>query len=507
MTLLTTLYPSVTSGIISIGLPFDFVLGDNIARPEFVYVGTEASNNETNPVDQESLHKYRIAEATPASNGQGRLRTLIGLSGGVVNVQGSLGWETFDDPVDPTLSATATFYWYVEIGGKAYMGDGINEVVYDPKKGTLKKFEVEGAGEVPKGCNLACKYRNRLVLAGGSKWYMSKVGNPHDFEYFPKVQTQIDAVADSTIGKFAGDIIQALIPGQDDYLIIGCSSSILLLRGDPLAGGEIDLVTDTVGIAFGNAWARDPNGVVYFFAQRGGVYRMVPGGLPESLSDATGAQDVTIQDDFESISLNDYRMELEWDFEREELVVFQIPYDEEDATVVRSWRWSKKLNAWWPDRPGATKLMPYSAWAADGDLTTDRTLIVGCRDGYVRSMSDLAKNDDDTPIDAFVTIGPIQGGGDAEVSMRRIRAILAREQGGCTFEIFASDTPDALDTFPYDKLVYSGVFEAGMNPRLPVRARGSYLWLRLRNKKVNESFAVEEIGAAIVPRGTRRQMS
>lgn len=506
MTLLTILYPTAAAGAISLGIATDFQLGVT-PRPEFIYVGTESNSNESAQNDQESLHKYRIAEATFSATGLSRTRTLIGVANGIVNVQGTLGWETFDDPIDPKLSTDSPYYWYVELNGKVYIGDGISEVVYNAKKGTLAKFEVEGAGEVPQKARLACAYRERLVLAAGSKWYMSRSGDAHNWEYFPAVQTQNDAVFDSTVERFAGDAIQALIPGQDDYLYFGCASSILLLRGDPLAGGQIDLVTDTVGMAFGNSWARDPNGVIYFFGSRGGVYRMAPGGLPSSISDATGGQDVTIQGDLESIDLNDYRMELEWDFEHDELVVTQIPYSVTDLTINRSWRWSKKLNAWWPDRVGSTGHIVFSSWSADGDLASERTLIFGGQDGYARKTSDTAKNDDSVAIDAFVTIGPIQSGGDSDVALNRIRAVLAREKGGCTFEVFSADTPDALDQYPYDKMIFSGTFEPGMNPRLPVRVRGAYLWIRLRNKKVNEGFAVESLAAELMARGTRRVMN
>jgi len=506
VTLLFLLNQPASSGVISLGSAVDFSLGVT-PRPEFIYVATEADSNESQASDQESLHKYRIAEATNAANGQGRLRTLIGVSGGIVHVQGVLGWVAFDDAADPQLSSDSTAYWYVEVAGKVYIGDGLSEVVYDPKKGTLAKFEAIGAGEVPQKCRLACAYRKRLVLAGGTKWYMSAANDPHDWEYFPTVPTVTDAVADSTVAKFSGDIIQALIPGQDDYLYLGCSGSILLMRGDPLAGGEIDTVSDEVGMAFGNSWAKDQNGTIYFFASKGGVYRMNPGSLPESISDAAGNQDVTVQADFEAIDQRDYRLELEWDYSHDELVVSQIPYNAESLTITRAWRWSRKMNAWWPDRVGSTSLIPFSSWAADGDQVADRKLIFGCQDGYVRSLSDLVKNDDEVPIDAYVTIGPIQSGGDYDVAIGRIKAILANEEGGCSFEIFSTDAPslaDGNDPLAYASLVASGSFEPGQNPRISARARGSYLWLRLRNNKQNSGFAVEEIRADLMASGPRR---
>jgi len=505
VTLLTLFSTAAASNSISVGLPVDFALGVH-PRPEYVYVATEALNNETTEVLQESIHKYRIASASVAANGQTRLRTLIGVSGGIVRVQGSTGWVAFDDATDPQLDADATYYWIVEVEGLVFIGDGVDQVVYDPKKATLETFEAKTAGEVPEKCRLATRYRDRMVLAEGPRWYMSESGDPFNWEYFPSVNTATQPVADSTIERFTGDLIQTLIPGQDDYLIFGCSSSILLMRGDPADGGQIDLISDTIGMAFGNSWARDPSGTIYFFSNRGAVYRMSPGQLPQSLSDATGDQDVTVQSAFESISLNDYRMELEWDYLREGLRVFQIAYDETSTELVRSWFWSQKMNAWWPDRPGSSDLLALSAWAGDGDLPTDRVLLVGCRDGFVRNLDSLAASDDEVAIDAFVTIGPLRAadGDDQEVSMNRMRAILSAEQDGCTWEVYASDTPDSLETNPTAKLVAQGSLEPGMNPRLSVRRRGAFLWLKLRNRAYNERFAVEEVGVDLEARGSRR---
>lgn len=511
MSLLLFFQPTATTAL-ALGLPADFPLGED-PRPEFIYVGTEALNNESSAILEASAHKYRIVSAYKAASSQGRLRTLIGVADGVVHVQNLGAWFTFDGVLDPTLSPSAPYYWYAFLKGKAYIGDGLSEVVYDSVKGSISKLEAAGDGQVPEKCNLATVYRDRLVLAEGPRWYMSKVGDATDWDYFPATQTQTQAVAASTVGLFASDLIQTLIPGQNDYLIFGCSDSILLMRGDPAAGGQIDLVSDTTGMAFGNSWARDPNGVIYFFSNRGGVYRMAAseGGVsaPASISDATDGQDVTVQANFEAISLRDYRMELEWDYQRDGLRVMQIPYDETATTVTRSWFWSKKLNAWWPDRVGSSDMIVFSAWAADGDLPEQRRVIFGCRDGYVRELSDLAKNDDDVAMDAYVTIGPIQAGkgDDAEVAFGRLRAVLSAEKDGCTWEVYGSDTPDALNENATAKLIANGAFGPGMNPRLPVRARSAYLWLKLRNKAQNESFAVEEVSASVTARGSRRVRS
>ena len=84
-----------------------------------------------------------------------------------------------------------------------------------------------------------------------------------------------------------GDIINCLIPYSDDILIFGGDAAIWLMRGDPMDGGQIDLLTDSVGMAWGRPWCRDPYGVIYFFGSRGGVYQLDPSGrAPTRISQA-----------------------------------------------------------------------------------------------------------------------------------------------------------------------------------------------------------------------------
>jgi hypothetical protein len=124
-------------------------------------------------------------------------------------------------------------------------------------------------------------WRSRLVLAGLASdphnWFMTKLGDPLDFDYAPATTTEIQAVTGGTgvVGK-VGDVINAIIPYSDDVLLFGCDHSIWQMTGDPAGGGRLDCVSDTVGIAFGRAWCKDDKGAVYFFSTRGAVYQYRP---------------------------------------------------------------------------------------------------------------------------------------------------------------------------------------------------------------------------------------
>ncbi|KKL74311.1 hypothetical protein LCGC14_2066130, partial [marine sediment metagenome] len=86
-------------------------------------------------------------------------------------------------------------------------------------------------GTMPSSAYLVALYRGRLVLSGHPNyphmWYMSKVGNPFNWLY--AASTRLTAVAGNNIdaGEI-GDIVRALIPYGDDFLIFGCANSIHL---------------------------------------------------------------------------------------------------------------------------------------------------------------------------------------------------------------------------------------------------------------------------------------
>ena len=480
----------------------DFAV-NGIERAEFVYVGLEAFDNDA-PAKAPSVAKWRTTSATTKADSQGRERELLALSGGVVSIHDTAQWNAFDGAADPSLSADAHYFWAFDYRQKVYIGDGLSQVVYDPKKGTLAKWESGTSGTLPEKCALAAVYHARIVMARAEgqpqNWFMCAAGDPDNWDFFPPTQSATQAVfGNNTAAEQCPDIINTLIAHNDDYLIFGCDHSIWLLRGDPVDNGRFDEVSSTIGMAFGKSWAKDPTGLLYFFGSKGGVYRMSGDGAPQHLSDARDGQNTSIQDRLRDIDLGAFRVQLEWDFERQGLIVLQIPYSETITAAAKAWFWDVKNNAWWEDLPGAKTLQPYSAYVFDGDAAADRRVVYGCEDGYVREIDSSASDDDGTAIDSYVTLGPIAAGRDAEIVLNRLRAIFAREQDACYYTVFASDSPSELGN-----VIASGLFQPGLSPRLSVNRRGSFIWVQLRNNLASQRWALEELQADVVKGGLRR---
>ncbi len=115
---------------------------------------------------------------------------------------------------------------------------------------------------MPFDVTVGCVYRDRIVLSGGltngHRYYASRVGDASDWDY-----GQTDSAA-AFQGGDIGETVTALVPLQDDYLLIGCKTSVYLVKGDPMAGGQIGLVDDKVGIMSNSAWAAMGPGTVLF---------------------------------------------------------------------------------------------------------------------------------------------------------------------------------------------------------------------------------------------------
>jgi len=139
---------------------------------------------------------------------------------------------------------------------------------------------------------------------------------------------------------------------------------------------------------------------------------------------------------------------------------------------------------------------------ADGDAPSDRRVVYGCQDGFLREIDSDATSDDTYAINSHVTFGPMSVEEDQEVMLNRLKVILAKEQNGCTYEVYASDEPNSMG-----QLIAQGEVAPGQNPRLPVRKRGSFLWLVLRNTASSQRFAVEDVKADIVRMGRRKVRS
>jgi hypothetical protein len=442
------------------------------------------------------LRRINLINATPtgtvgsfrssknvAVDGEGKVYTFA--SSGVPALSGGVSFS----------SITSQYYDAAVLYQKLYITNGFEVLVYDPVTDATSKLESKQGGSPTERWSLIASWRGRLVLGRGlaspHNWIMSAIGDPTNWDLFPPVVNPGQAVS-GTISRagLVPDVVNALIPYNDDLMLFGGDHSIYRLTGDPMSGGQMDLVTDVTGIAFGHAWDKDPQGILYFMSSRGALYAWPPGGRIIELSLGKFEQRLA------QIDFSASYVQLVWNDMDRTLHIFTLPFGKNlSGLSPRYFRYERDSKAFWEDTYGKEVS---SVAVIDGDQANDRRMLIGCTDNIVRKWDTDAKSDDGVAIDSYVTFGPF-GSQDTELRLSMLQAVLADNQNGANVQLFASDTPDVLGD-----PIWAGKLNSGRNPNMFARARGSYFWIRLRNASADERWAFENMTVRVSNAGRRR---
>lgn len=366
--------------------------------------------------------------------------------------------------------------------------------IYDPVANTLSIWTATaGKGQVPTGCPVIARYRGRIVLIKDNTWYMSRQDDPLDWDYGADDDDVQRAVAGSSAeaGR-VGEIHTAAIPHTDDYMILGCSNSLWLLRGDPAYGGQLDNISQHIGIVDKMAWCRGPNGETVFLGNAG-LYSIAPGGVnpPEQLSDK-------LPQELRNVSLATHSISMAYDAQDEGVHIFLSP---NAGNSQLHWWFDIKNKAFWPVRL-ATTSDPIVALAYVGRDPADNAVLLGCRDGYVRRFRDSWETDETAEIESWVKIGPIRAAGDYfESVLDELVGALALDSGDITWSIFAGNTHE--DAVKAVTARATGSWVAGLNYTQHPRVRcGSFL-IKIENKE-SRAWALERMTLGVFQSGKQR---
>lgn len=427
------------------------------------------------------------------------------------------------------LSTTAPVIFSTSLFGNIYFADGTNEKYYDPATNTMTAWTAS-AGTLPVDSTnrprLIETWRGRLVVAGiktdPHNWFMSAVGDADDWNYSPTVEVETQAVAgnNSSAGK-VGDVVTGMIPYSDDVLIFGADHSMWQMTGDPMAGGRLDLISDVTGMAWGRAWCKGPDGSVFFFGSRGGVYRMAPGQTPERISKA-------IEEELTDVDQNRFLIRMAWNDREIGVHVFVTPLL---AGTGFHYFFDARNGSWWRDRFAEPNHNPVSVCVYDGDESDDRAILLGGGDGYIRKWTLSALSDDGTAIESYVYLGPIQEkDGTIPFVLSEVQAVLADGSATVDMQVFAGDSAEnvfSIDSQRSGRLLGfqfadgSHLLLNGATPRVeytgtlaPVRSmvvnprtRACAAYLRLANDNLAETWAIEAMRvvlSVVAPSKNRR---
>ena len=371
-------------------------------------------------------------------------------------------------------------------------------------------------GYMPYSAYICCRYRGRLVVAGHPtlphQWWMSKIGDPFNFIY--DANNPITAIKgnDADAGE-VGDIIRALIPYGDDFLLMGCANSIHVMNGDPASGGSIDELSDDTGIFSPWSWCKDGNGNLYFYGNHG-VYRILGGReMPELISSKVLPN---IDRDWQ-VSPTSHRITLHYDNRRNAILIIKATFD--DGSNEAYW-YNLDSQGFYPcDFPDACGI--FSGVNYNADAPSNREALYGCNDGYIRYMDDDVTNDDsgntDTPISSYVTF-PIMKLTENEDLNGKLNSLTFINAGGAIsgsfgdsngfdYEIHVGDDAETVLENIKDgasALVSGSISTPGRQARIRTKVKANYLGLKIFSVASDVTWAIDRVSGDVKEAGKVR---
>lgn len=367
--------------------------------------------------------------------------------------------------------------------------------LFDPSLSTLVNV-TPTAGFIPNRADVLSVYRDRLVWADGRTWYMSRQGDPGDYDYGADDTDAGRAVAgvNSDAGQ-PGDPIIALAPAGYDYLLMFSEDTTWVLRGDPAFGGQIYNLSRMVGAVDSGSWCHGEDGEIYFLSKNG-LYRIAANASqpPEPLSKGP------LPRELHGISRTSYRITLAYDSRDNAVLVFVSPIA---SGTGSHWLFDLDTQSFWRMVFSEAGHEPIEAISFSGTPDQPRSVVMACRDGYVRKF--FGTTDDGNPISSSIVLGPFVLGqsGSMDGILNAIVGAVDTGSGTVAIEVYVGETAeqvtqDAIEALNPD---FASTLTAGRFRTYRPRRRGVAFCLRLSS---TEKWSFELLTAAIATAGVKR---
>jgi len=401
------------------------------------------------------------------------------------------GFLTFSPELEHTITEFSFITFRVFRGAK----------VYDSNADTLTRWTTTN-GTVPTACPIICLYNDRICMAGDPDnpgvWYMSRHGlldtdGTDDWNYGASDLDPGRAIAGISSDSDAGGLavpITAMVPYSDDYLLISGEAELWVLRGDPTFGGLLDNLSYTIGIIQKAAWCHTPDGTLAFLS-KDGIY-MIPRGANVS-PQAISRESLPVE--LRDIDTDANTITMMYDVFFEGVHVYITPSSKGPAS---HWWMDWSTSSFWPVVLDSTHDPHSLAYYAH-----DNTVVLGCRDGYVRKYDNAQATDDGTAFNSHLLIGPIRlGGNDSrEGLLKQLIAALAENSGAVDWSVHVGSTAEEAKSAA---AFASGTWTAGLNFHDRMRARGHSCYVKLANNTTS-AWAMERLSATRKDFGPQRK--
>lgn len=292
---------------------------------------------------------------------------------------------------------------------------------------------VPGASAPGVSSNADCIYRDRFVRPVSQAIFASRQGSYADWSFSSDLSDvgRPFVMQLSEAGELGGNVV-ALLPHKDAYMLAATSSSLWVVRGDPVADGGLQNISRDVGMVGPRAWCRDHLDRYYFLSSHG-VYTVSPDGSSlQALSEDVIPQELTGVADADTV--------LEYDHAKRSVRIY-IP------SAAVSWLFETEQKAFYPFKVG---------------------------------------------VGSYVAIGPVQlNNGETYGRLLRLHGITASNSADVTWRVLVADTAEQVSVYAKAAIEAlaaggtplnvqsSGTWTAGVNHRDYPRARGLFMILLL----------------------------
>lgn len=335
--------------------------------------------------------------------------------------------------------------------------------VFDPVVKRLEPWIAE-SGQVPGGCNLMALYRDRIVLARDHLWYACRQNDPYDWDFFgaDEGDSGRPIAGDLSRAGIVGQVLTALMPHSDDYMLMGCSNSLWVLRGDPGYGGQIDAVSRQVGVLGGGAWTPGPSGETYFLS-RSGFFVVSPGGVGE-LANLSSER---IPGAFSYLDADYEAALLAYDSHWKGIHIY-LPRLAGDHAATHYW-FDVEGRGFWPLKHAVEHEPMLLGWRPASNRSGE--VLLGCRDGVIRRYVEGGSSDSGQPFESWVVMGPFLPSekGLRDGMLAELRGTMSAATYRVNWSVSAGDNAaEAVGDNPKAE----GTWRGGANPCVRSRVRG-----------------------------------
>lgn len=364
----------------------------------------------------------------------------------------------------------------------------------------------------PKNCRLCGSFLGRLVLArpdndptfvafSASDYGLDAdaVAPPLDWDYGR------DPAESSAIAFAAPEAVTAIIPGPNDTLFVGGPSRISMFVGDPGINGQVLLRTAKTGIVGPRAWCYDDHNNLYFIGGAGGLW-VLPAGGGDPVNVDRGRWGEAISE----IDASSYFIQLQFNPVEREITIFVTPTTHTTGAV--HYVYSVPFDACFEDTIDAAGeyMNPWATAQGDSSTASQRQIIIGGRDGYVRRYNSAIAYDEatagtQTAIPCSVDLYPeMPLSQNVETMAVQVQATLAEDSGAVTGYWFSDESMAAVAALTTGSQTATVTLAAGYNTPSSIRSRGAAHKFRLYQSSATLTMTLEEVQASFSPRGRRR---